>query len=94
MWKRLKIGAKLILFGTVAVSVPIAAVAAFSISRSANAIFSMTRDQLSNRAREYAALVDTAIDAELRSAMATAASPEIVDAALTIAETGYDKTGE
>ncbi len=94
MWKNMRIGQKLVIFGTLVVLIPLLVVAFFAVTRSSAALSSMMRDQMLNRAKEYAQLVDNVLAAELRSAMATASSPEVVDAAASIAERGDKKGAE
>ncbi len=86
MWKNMKISQKLVIFGTLIVLLPLLMVAFFAVTRSSAALTSMMEDQMLNRAKEYAQLVDNVLDSELRFAMGTASSPEIVDAAVSIAE--------
>ncbi len=94
MWKNMRIGQKLVIFETLIVLLPLLAVAFFAVTQSSAALTSMMQDQMLNRAREYAQLVDSVLSAELRSAMATASSPEVVDAAASIEERGNKRDAE
>ncbi len=94
MWKNLKIGVKLVLFGTLIVLIPIIGVAFFAVSRASTALTTTMREQMSSRAKEYAQLVDNVLDAESRFIMGTASTPTIMEAAVSIAEQGYEKSAE
>ncbi len=94
MLKNLKIGPKLIIFGTLLVLIPLLAVAFFALTQASAALTSVMEDQMANRAKEFAQLVDNVFESELRFAEGNAASPEVVDAAASIAESGYEKSAE
>ncbi len=90
--KNMKIGTKLVIFGTLIVLIPLLVVAFFAVTRSSAALTSMMEDQMLNRVKEFAQLVDNVLASELRFAMGNASSPEIVYAAASTAEQG-NKTG-
>ncbi len=80
MGKNMKIGQKLVIFGTAIVLLPLLVVAYFSVTQSSTALTSTMQDQMLNRAKEYAQLVDNVIGSELRYVMSNASLPEAGDA--------------
>jgi methyl-accepting chemotaxis protein len=84
MVKNLKIGTKLILVGTMIVLIPLIIVAYFAVMRTTVALTATMREQMLSRAEEYAHLIDSVFETEVRFALATANSPEIVEAALSV----------
>jgi len=54
MWKKIKIGPKLILVGTLIVLAPLVVVAFLTVTQASRALTDMMQEQMANRANEYA----------------------------------------
>ena len=90
LMKKMNIGTKLVLAGVIVVIVPLLSVAIIGVGITESALTDSTKEQMVRRAEQYAELIDTVFESELRFAAATASSPAIVSAALSVSESGAD----
>jgi len=82
MLKNMKIGAKLILVGTIIIAVPLFAVAYIALTRASNGLEDMMDQQLVSRAQEVATTIDGTYAEEMKLATSLARNPAIVAAAV------------
>ena len=90
MFKNLKIGAKLILAGSLILIVPLSIVAYMATSRATEALASLGQQQMLSRARELAKVIDRVFLEENKLALSLASDREIVAAASGVADEGAD----
>jgi len=91
MLRNLKIGPKIILAGTLIMAGQLLVVGLISVVRSTSGLDALEREQLSNRARQTAQLIDNAFTQEGKIALGVASDRDIIAAARAVAEKGKDK---
>jgi len=90
MFKKLKIGAKLTLIGSLILIVPLSIVAYIATSRATEALAGLGHQQMLSRARELSKVIDRVFLEENKLALSQASDREIVAAAAAVAEKGVD----
>jgi methyl-accepting chemotaxis protein len=81
MLKNMKMGAKLVLVGTLLVVVPLSVVSIVAIQRAAKGLTALEDEQLSSRAAIIAEMIDRVFAEEQKIALSLAADPDVVAAA-------------
>ena len=86
MLKNLRIGPKLLIVGTLMVLVPLAVVAIFAIDKSTQGLTAMENEQLAQRSKDIALMLDRVIEQEKKIALSLSIDPDMIAAARAIAE--------
>jgi methyl-accepting chemotaxis protein len=90
MWKKIKIGPKLILVGTVIVLAPLVVVALLTVTQASRALTEVMQEQMANRANEYAQMIDSVFLAEQKMAVEVSVGNATIAGALAVAEKGIN----
>ena len=94
MLKNMKIGTKLILFGSLIMLVPLVIVAFFSVTKSTEGLENLENEQMAARAEEIALVIDKVFVEEKKLVLAMSARSEVIAAVGAVAEKGIDNAGE
>jgi len=81
MLKNMRIGAKLIVIGTIIIAVPLIAVSYLAVTRASGALTTMMGESLVGNSTDLAGRIDTIYKNETRTALALAGNP-VVQAAI------------
>jgi len=81
MLKNMKMGARLVLVGTLLIVVPLSVVSIVAIQRAASGLTALEDEQLSSRAAIIAEMIDRVFAEEQKIALSLAADPDVVAAA-------------
>jgi methyl-accepting chemotaxis protein len=93
MLKNMKIGAKLILIGTIIIAVPLIAVSYIAVTRATAGFTAMTSESLTANSQDLAARVDTIYAHETRAALVLANNPAVQAAIAARAQKGGSGAG-
>src|SRR5271157_2959525 len=86
MFKKMKIGTKLITVGTLILVLPLLVVAVMAITKSTQGLSTVEQEQLAGRSSDIALLIDKVYGEENKLALSLAADPSIIAAAKADAE--------
>ena len=92
MLKNVKIGSKLIAVGTLIMIIPLLAVTFIAVVRFTMALTAVEKEQLGARATDIAQIIDRVFQEQHRIALSVAGDPDVVAAAVAVADKGADKS--
>ncbi len=92
MLKNMKMGAKLVLVGSLLIVIPLAVVSVVAIQRATSGLTAIENEQLSSRAAVIAEMIDRVFAEEQKIALSLSADPDIVAAAKAVAASGEEPT--
>jgi len=84
MLKNMKLGAKLVLVGTLLIVIPLAVVSLVAITRAMSGLTALEQEQLASRAATIAEMVDRVFAEEQKIALSLSVDPDIVAAAQAV----------
>ncbi len=92
--KNIRIGFKLVAVGTILIIVPLALLAFFAITRSGASLSLLSNQELTERSREIARVIDRVFLEESRFALALASDFDVIQSAADVDQKGVAKAGD
>jgi methyl-accepting chemotaxis protein len=94
MLKNIRIRARMIVIGMLIVAIPLAVVAYIAVDRARAGLSALSDEQLRQRSRQLAGLIDKVYQEEGKLALTLAADPDVVAAAVSVKERGVAASAE